>query len=130
MSVSSLISAGEDDVFDKEESRSETASTTSSKTESRDLLGYDSKDPEFRPPRKKRKYTHHLPPPTDIKTRGAKLPKYSFERKTHKKVLISDSGMKSSRGRTLHHKLSYSLSAPAKIKVEKEIKVCEIPLLN
>ncbi|KAK3608079.1 hypothetical protein CHS0354_004735 [Potamilus streckersoni] len=39
----------------------------------------------------KRKYTHHLPPPSDIKTRGAKLPKYSFERKTHKKVLIPNS---------------------------------------
>lgn len=37
----------------------------------------------------KRKYTHHLPPPSDIKTRGAKLPKYSFERKTHKKVMIT-----------------------------------------
>ena len=40
-------------------------------------------------PSKKRKYTHHIPPPSDIQTRGAKVPKYSFERKTHKKILLS-----------------------------------------
>ncbi|KAK3101257.1 hypothetical protein FSP39_002207 [Pinctada imbricata] len=37
----------------------------------------------------KRKYTHHIPPPTEIKTRGAKLPKYSYDRKTHKKILLA-----------------------------------------
>lgn len=37
----------------------------------------------------KRKYTHHIPAPSDIQTRGAKLPRYSFERKTHKKILLS-----------------------------------------
>lgn len=41
----------------------------------------------------KRKYTHHIPPPSEIKTRGAKLPKYSFERKTHKKILMPASEM-------------------------------------
>ena len=48
-------------------------------------------DPDFKPPKAKRKYTHHLPPPSDIKTRGAKLPKYSFERKTHKKIMLKSS---------------------------------------
>ncbi|XP_061195549.1 scm-like with four MBT domains protein 1 [Saccostrea echinata] len=53
----------------------------------------------------KRKYTHHIPPPSDIKTRGAKLPKYSFERKTHKKILIPSSMMSegSSRLAAKHH---------------------------
>ena len=55
-------------------------------------------DPDFRPTAGdewvhsrggKRKYQRHLPPPSEIKTRGAKLPKYSFERKTHQKVLLN-----------------------------------------
>ena len=37
----------------------------------------------------KRKYTHHVPPPSEIKTRAARLPKYSYDRKTHKKILLS-----------------------------------------
>lgn len=41
----------------------------------------------------KRKYVHHVPLPSDIKTRGAKLPKYSFERKTHKKIPIQEKQM-------------------------------------
>ena len=36
----------------------------------------------------KRRYTHHIPPPSEIRTRGAKLPKYSFEKRTHKKIMI------------------------------------------
>ena len=36
----------------------------------------------------KRKYRHHAAQPSDIRTRGAKLPRYSFERRTHKKVLL------------------------------------------
>lgn len=43
---------------------------------------------EPKPPAK-RKYTHHVPPRSEIHTRRAKLPRYSFERKTHKKILIS-----------------------------------------
>nr|KAG5708815.1 hypothetical protein BaRGS_031969 [Batillaria attramentaria] len=39
--------------------------------------------------RLKRKYTHHIPPPSEIRTRGAKLPRYSFERRTHKKILLT-----------------------------------------
>lgn len=38
----------------------------------------------------KRKYVHQVPAPSDIKTRGAKLPKYSFERKTHKKIPVQE----------------------------------------
>ncbi|XP_063438899.1 scm-like with four MBT domains protein 1 [Mytilus trossulus] len=41
-------------------------------------------------PTLKRKYVHHIPLPSEIKTRGAKLPKYSFERKTHKKIPVQD----------------------------------------
>ena len=43
-------------------------------------------DTDYQPERKKRKYTHHIPPPSMIKTRGAKLPKFTFERRTHKKI--------------------------------------------
>ncbi|KAK6175906.1 hypothetical protein SNE40_014282 [Patella caerulea] len=39
--------------------------------------------------RLKRKYIHHIPPPSDIQTRGDKRPRYSFERRTHKKIMIS-----------------------------------------
>ncbi|ESO90521.1 hypothetical protein LOTGIDRAFT_164109 [Lottia gigantea] len=39
--------------------------------------------------RLKRKYIHHLPPPSEMRTRGEKRPRYSFERRTHKKILIS-----------------------------------------
>ncbi|XP_071081791.1 scm-like with four MBT domains protein 1 [Haliotis cracherodii] len=46
----------------------------------------------------KRKYTHHVPPPSDIRTRGAKLPKYSFERRTHKKIMLT-----SHHGSSHHH---------------------------
>lgn len=55
------------------------------------------------PKRLKRKYTHHIPPPSEIRTRGAKLPRYSFERRTHKKILLShpSQGLSSLRNKTL-----------------------------
>ncbi|BFZ09138.1 hypothetical protein BsWGS_12177 [Bradybaena similaris] len=43
----------------------------------------------------KRRYTHHIPPPSDIRTRGAKLPKYSFEKRTHKKIMIVEGSQQS-----------------------------------
>ncbi|XP_023933206.1 scm-like with four MBT domains protein 1 isoform X1 [Lingula anatina] len=49
-----------------------------------------SRDPDFKPLRQKRKYTHYVAPPTDIRTRGVKLPKYTFEKRTHKKILWSE----------------------------------------
>ncbi|XP_036366059.1 scm-like with four MBT domains protein 1 isoform X1 [Octopus sinensis] len=49
----------------------------------------DTKKTSDSKPAIKRKYTHHVPPRSEIHTRGAKLPKYSFERKTHKKILIT-----------------------------------------
>ncbi|XP_074645284.1 scm-like with four MBT domains protein 1 [Tubulanus polymorphus] len=40
--------------------------------------------------RKKRRYLRSLPsPPSGVKTRGAKLPKFSFERRTHKKIMLT-----------------------------------------
>ena len=53
--------------------------------------------------RLKRKYTHHIPPPSEIRTRGAKLPRYSFERRTHKKILLSPppSGVSGLRSKSL-----------------------------
>ncbi|XP_059151098.1 scm-like with four MBT domains protein 1 [Physella acuta] len=43
----------------------------------------------------KRRYTHHIPPPSEIRTRGAKLPKYSFEKRTHKKIMIVEGSQQS-----------------------------------
>ncbi len=62
------------------------------KTDSSSINGnqcIDDGDPEFRPPRKKRKYVRHVPPPTMIKTRGARLPKFTFEKRTHRKIPVS-----------------------------------------
>ncbi|XP_005111500.1 scm-like with four MBT domains protein 1 [Aplysia californica] len=44
----------------------------------------------------KRRYTHHIPPPSEIQTRGAKLPKYSFEKRTHKKIMIVEGSQQTS----------------------------------
>ncbi len=47
-------------------------------------------DPDYRPVRKRRRrHKHPPPPPSIIKTRGAKLPKFTFERKTHKKIMMT-----------------------------------------
>ena len=45
----------------------------------------------------KRRYTHHIPPPSEIRTRGAKLPKYSFEKRTHKKIMIVEGSQQMSK---------------------------------
>lgn len=75
----------------------------SSESKSNDAIVFadpDQDQPVKNPPgKRKRKYTHHIPPPSGIKTRGAKLPKFSFERKTHKKILLSTgSPIKGSKG--------------------------------
>ncbi|XP_064633870.1 scm-like with four MBT domains protein 1 isoform X2 [Lineus longissimus] len=57
-------------------------------TESKDMNNSGaSRDDE--PSRKKRRYMRHVATPTGIQTRGAKLPKFTFERKTHKKIMLS-----------------------------------------
>ena len=33
----------------------------------------------------------HVPPPSMIKTRGAKLPKFTFEKRTHRKIALPSS---------------------------------------
>ncbi|PVD24335.1 hypothetical protein C0Q70_14815 [Pomacea canaliculata] len=66
--------------------------------------------------RLKRKYTHHIPPPSEIRTRGAKLPRYSFERRTHKKILLSQPSQSISglRSKSLQfHQPSMTSSPPA-----------------
>ncbi|XP_021367553.1 scm-like with four MBT domains protein 1 isoform X2 [Mizuhopecten yessoensis] len=83
----------------------------------------------------KRKYTHHLPPPSEIKTRGAKMPKYSFERRTHKKILITpgSSPVKSlNHGKGQSSKLMHSHSKAIKEekKEPKEILRLESNPLN
>lgn len=74
---------------EREENSEEDRESVVSDTQT--IASNDSNDPESR--KFKRKYTHHIPPPSEIRTRGAKLPKYSFERKTHKKVLMPLSEM-------------------------------------
>ncbi|XP_014676668.1 PREDICTED: scm-like with four MBT domains protein 2 [Priapulus caudatus] len=44
--------------------------------------------------RRKRKYDHFLPPRTEMVTRGAKLPKYTFEKRTHQKILAEPINIK------------------------------------
>ena len=41
--------------------------------------------------RRKRKYTRHVAPPLEMKTRGVKLPRYSIERRTRQPRLQFDS---------------------------------------
>ena len=78
-----------DDVFEDE--ILSFSDKSSVKTDSSSVQGgnQDDRDVEFRPPRKKRKYVKHVPPPSMIKTRGAKLPKFTFEKRTHRKIAIS-----------------------------------------
>ena len=46
-------------------------------------------DPDFaRPKRKKRKVAPVIPPPSIIMTRGARQPKFTFERRTHQKIPV------------------------------------------
>ena len=40
------------------------------------------------PAQKKRKYMHRTLPPTEIRTRWARRPKFTFERRTHQKILL------------------------------------------
>lgn len=91
-----------DDVFEGDDDKVSTISKESS--ESRHSSSHHHRhshkdnDPDFRPLRgPKRKYTHFVAPPSDIRTRGAKLPKYTFERRTHKKVLVSERAEKERR---------------------------------
>ena len=44
--------------------------------------------------RRKRKYTRHVAPPLEMKTRGVKLPRYSIERRTRQPRLQLDSSIK------------------------------------
>ncbi|CAL1529108.1 unnamed protein product [Lymnaea stagnalis] len=60
----------------------------------------------------KRRYTHHIPPPSEIRTRGAKLPKYSFEKRTHKKIMIVEDSQPSSKSRKEIIKTSRSSREP------------------
>ncbi|GFN93457.1 scm-like with four mbt domains protein 1 [Plakobranchus ocellatus] len=57
----------------------------------------------------KRRYTHHIPPPSEIRTRGAKLPKYSFEKRTHKKIMIVEGSQQSMKPKKETVKLLHSL---------------------
>ena len=85
---------GNDDVF--EDDNLSVSDKSSIKTDSSSIQGgyQDDGDLEFRPPRKKRKYVKHVPPPSMIKTRGAKLPKFTFEKRTHRKIAIPSSPQK------------------------------------
>ena len=82
---------GEDDVFDDD--NHSVSDKSSVKTDSSSLQGgfQDDGDLDFKPPRKKRKYVKHVPPPSLIKTRGAKLPKFTFEKRTHRKIALPSS---------------------------------------
>lgn len=70
----------------KEDPEDDKSSISSERTEGK--RDDDSNDGDYRPIRKKRKYTHHIPPPSMIKTRGARLPKLTFDRRTHKKIVV------------------------------------------
>ena len=50
--------------------------------------------PDGEPIRKKRKYTRHLPPPSDIKTRGAKLPNFNFKQRPRRKRIAPETIVK------------------------------------
>ncbi|KAK6993736.1 scm-like with four MBT domains protein 1 [Biomphalaria glabrata] len=89
----------------------------------------------------KRRYTHHIPPPSEIRTRGAKLPKYSFEKRTHKKILIVEESqqsikshkeiIKTSRVAKSCHESNFSTvraEAPINIKSEQPLKLMKNPL--
>lgn len=80
----------------------------------------------------KRKYTHHLPPPSEIKTRGAKMPKYSFERRTHKKILLTPgSSPKSlSHGKVQNSKHYHASTQIKEKKAPKDIMRLESNPLN
>ena len=71
----------QDDVFEDDKS--------SRSTDTYSSLGQNDHDSDFALAKKKRKYEHRILPPSIIKTRGAKLPRYSFERRTHKKIMLS-----------------------------------------
>ncbi|GFR75003.1 Scm-like with four MBT domains protein 1, partial [Elysia marginata] len=57
----------------------------------------------------KRRYTHHIPPPSEIRTRGAKLPKYSFEKRTHKKIMIVEGSQQLAKPKNEPMKMTRSL---------------------
>ncbi|KAH9504832.1 Scm-like with four MBT domains protein 2 [Bulinus truncatus] len=89
----------------------------------------------------KRRYTHQIPPPSEIRTRGAKLPKYSFEKRTHKKILIVEESqqsikshkeiIKTSRVAKSCNESNFSTiktEAPINIKPEQPLKFKKNPL--
>ena len=74
---------------DDAKSTATTGTTTSRDSRESTQAGNGAKRPRKR---EKRKYQRQpLPPPSDIRTRGAKLPRFTFERKTHQKIMLSKS---------------------------------------
>ncbi|CAC5406656.1 Scm-like with four MBT domains protein 1,Scm-like with four MBT domains protein 2 [Mytilus coruscus] len=76
----------------------------------------------------KRKYVHHIPLPSDIKTRGAKLPKYSFERKTHKKIPVQDKHHIHTKPHKKHHVKEEKQTSPHNSPVKNAMKLSSNPL--
>ena len=108
---------GEDDVFDDD--AHSVSDKSSVKTDSSSLQGgfQDDGDLDFKPPRKKRKYVKHVPPPSMIKTRGAKLPKFTFEKRTHRKIALPSSSPQKATVRP-QRQTHYKLEVKAKAEVE------------
>lgn len=112
---------------EREENSEEDRESVVSDTQT--IASNDSNDPESR--KFKRKYTHHIPPPSEIRTRGAKLPKYSFERKTHKKVLMPLSEMAEGSARQAARNHSFLTHKPMHVpSPEKKVKVDTLHLTS
>ena len=54
--------------------------------------------------RKKRRYMHRILPPTEICTRGARRPRFTFERRTHQKILLASPRKDSPKKYKIHTK--------------------------
>ena len=59
----------------------------------------------------------HVPPPSMIKTRGAKLPKFTFEKRTHRKIAVTSSPQKA----TVRPQRQTSYKHETKLKHEEEV---------
>lgn len=92
-------SADSEETNNSEPREEEIPDDDTNSTGSLERRGEDHHEPTAKRRKKRRDYNHRAPPPTTITTRGVKGPKYSFERKTHKKVLLPPHMGKSPRKR-------------------------------
>jgi hypothetical protein len=86
-SASSTAASVKDEDYDELESILHDQSSNST------IVSLDLSQMDDNSPRRKRKYTRHVAPPLEMKTRGVKLPRYSMEKRTRQPRIHMDTDL-------------------------------------